>query len=225
MSEPIYLITGVTGATGGAAARELREQGRRVRGLVHQDDARAKALRTLGIETIVGDLLDLDSIRRAMEGVEGAYFVYPIPQGGLIDAAAFTAQAAIEAGVQSLVNMSQKSARREAKSHAARDHWVSERVFDWSGVPTTHIRPTFFAEWLLYRLPGMAGEERRHSFPAGARSPRAHCVRGPGPPHRSGADESRAPRRQSVPTFRTRRAQPQRDRGEAKRYARPALPL
>ena len=127
MNEPIYLLTGVTGATGGAAARELRKQGRRVRGLVHKDDARAEALRALGVETIVGDLLDLDSIRRAMEGVAGAYFVYPIPHGGLIDAAAFTAQAEIEEGVQSLVDMSQKSARREAKSHAARDHWVSER--------------------------------------------------------------------------------------------------
>ena len=121
MNEPIYLLTGVTGATGGAGARELRKQGRRVRGLVHKDDARAEALRTLGVETIVGDLLDLDSLRRAMEGVAGAYFVYPFSDG-LIDAAAFTAQAAIEAGVQSLVNMSQKSARREAKSHAARDH-------------------------------------------------------------------------------------------------------
>ena len=167
MSEPIYLITGATGATGGAAARELRKQGRRVRGLVHKDDARAEALRTLGVETIVGDLLDLDSIHRAMEGVAGAYFVYPIPEGGLIDAAAFTAQAAIEAGVQSLVNMSQKSARREARSHAARDHWVSERVFDWSGVPTTHIRPTFFAEWLLYPRPGWQVKNGVIRFPLG----------------------------------------------------------
>ena len=124
-----------------------------MRGLVHKDDARAETLRISGVEIITGDLLDLDSIRRAMEGVASAYFVYPL-RDGLIDAAAFTAQAAIEAGVQSLVNMSQISARREAKSHAARDHWVSERVFDWSGVPTTHLRPTFFAEWLLYPMPG-----------------------------------------------------------------------
>jgi NAD(P)H dehydrogenase (quinone) len=166
MSEPIYLITGVTGATGGAAARELRKQGRRVRGLVHKDDGRAEALRTLGVETIVGDLLDLDSIRGAMEGVAGAYFVYPF-RDGLIDAAAFTAQAAIEAGVQSLVDMSQISARREAKSHAARDHWMSERVFDWSGVPTTHIRPTFFAEWLLYPMPGWQVKNGVIRFPLG----------------------------------------------------------
>jgi GDP-D-mannose dehydratase len=37
-SEPIYLITGVTGE-GGAAARELLKQGRRVRGLRFHADA------------------------------------------------------------------------------------------------------------------------------------------------------------------------------------------
>ena len=30
---------------------------------------------------------------------------------------------------------------------------LSEQVFDWSGVATAHIRPTFFAEWLLYIAP------------------------------------------------------------------------
>jgi len=167
MGEPIYLIAGATGATGGAAARELRKHGRRVRGLVHKDDERAAALRASGVETVVGDLLDLDAIRRAMEGVAGGYFVYPIPQEGLIDAAAFTAQAAIEAGVRALVNLSQISARREAKSHTARDHWVSERVFDWSGVPTTHLRSTFFAEWLLNDRPGWQVKKGVIRFPLG----------------------------------------------------------
>ena len=68
MSERIYLITGVTGATGGAAARELRKQGHRVRGLIHKDDARAEALRASGIETVAGDLLDLDSPRDGRRG-------------------------------------------------------------------------------------------------------------------------------------------------------------
>jgi uncharacterized protein YbjT (DUF2867 family) len=27
-------------------------------------------------------------------------------------------------------------------------HWIAERLFDWSGVPTVHLRPTFFSEWL-----------------------------------------------------------------------------
>src|SRR4029077_15680864 len=46
--------------------------------------------------------------------------------------------------------MSQISAREDSKSHAARDHWIAERVFDWSGVPTVHIRPTFFPECLRF---------------------------------------------------------------------------
>src|SRR5262249_44666125 len=63
------------------------------------------------------------------------------------------AQASKEAGVAFIVNMSQKSARGDAKSAAARQHWLSERVFDWSGVPVAHLRPTYFAEWLLYLAP------------------------------------------------------------------------
>jgi uncharacterized protein YbjT (DUF2867 family) len=46
--------------------------------------------------------------------------------------------------------MSQISARRVAKSHASQDHWIAERMFDRSGIPVAHLRPTFFAEWLMY---------------------------------------------------------------------------
>jgi uncharacterized protein YbjT (DUF2867 family) len=84
-----------------------------------------------------------------MEGIDSAYFLHPLAPG-IVGAAAYFAQAAKEAGVTAIVNMSQISARRESTSHAAQDHWVSERVFDWSGVATTHLRPTFFADWLVY---------------------------------------------------------------------------
>jgi hypothetical protein len=84
--------------------------------------------------------------------VERAYFCYPI-RPGIVQATAQFAQAAKEASVEFIVNMSQKSAREDAKSDAARQHWLAERVFDWSGVPTAYIRPTYFAEWLLYLAP------------------------------------------------------------------------
>ena len=48
------------------------------------------------------------------------------------------------------MNTSQMTSRRDSKSHAAQNHWVGERVFDWCGVPVTHLRPTLFAEWMLY---------------------------------------------------------------------------
>jgi NAD(P)H dehydrogenase (quinone) len=68
-----------------------------------------------------------------------AYFVYPIVPG-IVDATAYFAQAAKEATVSTVVNMSQVSARREAKSHAAFNHWMAERVFDWSGLTVCNQR-------------------------------------------------------------------------------------
>ncbi len=144
------LITGATGNTGGHAIDALLAEGHvDIRAMLRTDDDRAKALRDRGVETVFGNLLDLDSVRAALKGIEAAYFVYPI-EPGLIQATAYFAQGAREAGVTAIVNMSQKSARSDATSHAARDHWIGERVFDWSGIAMTHLRPTFFADWLLY---------------------------------------------------------------------------
>ena len=149
MNKADILVSGATGRTGGAAVDILLEMGKHIRAYVRSDDERAGALRQRGVAIAVGDFTDIDHIRAAMEGISSAYFLHPIAPG-IITAAAYFAQAAKEAGVTAIVNMSQISARRESKSHAAQDHWVSERVFDWSGVAATHLRPTFFAEWLIY---------------------------------------------------------------------------
>jgi NAD(P)H dehydrogenase (quinone) len=143
------LVTGGTGATGGYTIDALTKFAVSIRAIVHKDDERAERLRVAGVDVVIGDLLDVDSVRSAMEGISTAYFVYPLVPG-LIDATAYFAQAAREAGLKGIVNMSQISARRDSKSHQARDHWISERVFDCSGVRVTHRRPTFFAQWLTY---------------------------------------------------------------------------
>src|SRR5438128_3633634 len=149
MRSQLFFITGATGNTGRKAVEFLLERGHTVRAFVHKKDEQSSHLQQRGAEIAVGDLLDFTTIRPALEGVWGAYFVYPIAPG-LIEATAYFAQAAKEANVQAIVNMSQISARREAKSHAAFNHWTAERVFDWSGLAVTHLQPTFFAEWFLY---------------------------------------------------------------------------
>jgi NAD(P)H dehydrogenase (quinone) len=146
------LVTGATGDTGRATVNELLARGHKVRALAHGQDKRSEKLREQGVEVVYGDLLDFSQVRAALNGVERAYFVYPI-RPGILQATAYFAQAATEAGVDGVVNMSQKSAREDAKSHAATDHWLSERIFDWSGLTVAHIRPTYFAEWLLYLAP------------------------------------------------------------------------
>jgi uncharacterized protein YbjT (DUF2867 family) len=149
MQQRKYPVTAATGKTGVHTVRHLTEGGHAVRALVHNEDERSEALRTAGAEVVLGDLLEHDDAIRATEGVSGAYLCYPV-RPGFIQATAYFADAARRAKLDVVVNMSQISAREDSKSHAARDHWIAERVLDWSGVPTVHLRPTFFSEWLTF---------------------------------------------------------------------------
>src|SRR6202048_1476896 len=164
------LGTGATGDSGRATVDELLARGHRVRALAHGQDERSQKLQDRGVEVVYGDLLDFGQVKAALSGVQRAYFVYPI-RPGILQATAYFAQAAKEAGVDGIVNMSQKSARADARSHAATDHWLSERVFDWSGLTVAHIRPTYFAEWLLYLAPMIKGGLLHVPFGTGKHAP------------------------------------------------------
>ena len=165
------MVTGAKGDTGRATVDELLARGHEVRALAHGQDERSKRLQ----ERRGRGRLRRSARLRAGEaprcnGVQRAYFVYPI-RPGILQATAYFAQAAKEAGVDGIVNMSQISAREDAKSHAATDHWLSERIFDWSGVTVAHIRPTYFAEWLLYLAPMIKGGLLHVPFGTGKHAP------------------------------------------------------
>ncbi len=146
------LITGATGDTGTPTVKALLKKGLHVRALAHREDGRSRALAELGAEIVHGDITSLRDVRRAFDGVNRAYFCFPIAEG-LVEAAVIFAQAAREQGVEHIVNMSHKQARPRAHSKVTQNHWLSEQVFDWSGIPSTQLRVTFFAEWLLYISP------------------------------------------------------------------------
>ncbi|UDL93092.1 NmrA family NAD(P)-binding protein [Lichenihabitans sp. PAMC28606] len=146
------LVTGATGDTGRPTVERMLEKGFRVRALVRKVNERAQRLRDLGADIVLGDLKSLREVRLAMEGVQRAYFCFPLEEG-LVEAAVIFAQAAKEQSLELIVNMSHKQSRPAARSKATQNHWLSEQVFDWSGVPSIHLRITFFAEWLLYIAP------------------------------------------------------------------------
>jgi NAD(P)H dehydrogenase (quinone) len=152
--KPTILIAGATGATGSAATKFLLEKGFPVRALVHTDGEPAQKLKAQGAEMVVGDYLDFRSMQRAFNGVQRAYFVYTI-RPGIVQATTHFAQAALDAKAEFIVNLSQRTARKEAKSESALQHWLAERVFDWAGTPVAHLRPTTFNEWLLYMRKGI----------------------------------------------------------------------
>jgi uncharacterized protein YbjT (DUF2867 family) len=76
MANPI-LVTGAAGrvgAVGRTVTEMLVKHDKAVRALVRTEDERARALRDMGAEVVVGDLLDLDSMHRAIAGCETMYF-------------------------------------------------------------------------------------------------------------------------------------------------------
>jgi NAD(P)H dehydrogenase (quinone) len=143
------LITGAAGDTGRPAVRETLALGLQVRAMVRKIDARSDALAALGAEVVVGDLLDINTLGPALDGIDAAYFVWPVAPG-LLTAVVNFAHAAREAGTKAVLNPSQRSADRTSSSDSCRDSFIAEQVFNWSGVPVIHLRPTYFLEWLLY---------------------------------------------------------------------------
>lgn len=72
----MYAIAGVTGHTGSVAAETLLAQGKQVRVIV-RDAAKGAPWKGKGAEVAVAALGDEAAIRRALEGVEGAYLLLP----------------------------------------------------------------------------------------------------------------------------------------------------
>jgi UDP-glucose 4-epimerase len=63
------LVTGATGKVGSRVALRLAQRGDRVRAFV-RDPARAAGLREAGVELAQGDLLEVDSLAAALQGVD-----------------------------------------------------------------------------------------------------------------------------------------------------------
>ncbi len=150
MAQKKFLVTGATGATGGYAVERLLEQGHAVRALAHREDDRSKLLQDLGAEVVYGDLLDIHAVTAAFSGVRAALFVGSPLRPGMVKTSAIFGLVAKEAGVEIVVSMSMLPSRRDTKSPVLMEHWLSERVLDFAGIPVTHLRAGLFSEWLFY---------------------------------------------------------------------------
>ncbi|RDS86661.1 NAD(P)H-binding protein [Dyella psychrodurans] len=153
------LVTGAAGAVGGIGPNVvamLIAKGHKVRALVRRDDERAQSLRQLGAKVVVGDLTDLPSLHRAIEGCKRIYFGMSISPAYL-EATVNFAAVARHHGVEAIVNISQMTVS-EMGIHDTTDspqhklHWLAEQVLEWSGLPVVTVRPTAFIEGFFLRL-------------------------------------------------------------------------
>ena len=138
----MYLVTGATGHVGGPVARQLHEQGHRVRALV-RDPSRAAGL-PAGIELAAGDLDDPASVAKAVTGAEAIFLMHVGTGTG--QTTTMTA-AARDAAVPRIVLLSSAGARLlpldanpMGAAFAAREQILRE-----SGLGVTYLRPSAFA--------------------------------------------------------------------------------
>ena len=147
------LVTGAAGqlgAVGRTVCGLLLDRGLPVRAMVRREDDRAAALRAVGAEVVVGDLLEPADVYRVVSGCRRVYFGMSV-SAGYLEATVTMAVVAREVGVDAVVNMSQMtvsemSIQNTTSSGQQRQHWLSEQALAWSGLPVVTIRPTMFLE-------------------------------------------------------------------------------
>lgn len=156
MTHPTILVTAATGHTGFPAVRYLRERGYPVRAFVRRQDARSEALKALGAEIFVGDLFNMEDLRRALAGVSRAYYCPPFADSVLHGTTLF-AIAAQEAKLEVVALLSQWNPHPTHPSFVSRQHWIANEIMRWMpSVDVVHISPGLFPFVYFLGLPAMA---------------------------------------------------------------------
>lgn len=162
--QPITLVLGATGRTGGAVARELLADPGPERSLVRVAGRRREALDALarlGAQTFP---LELDGIERAplvehralhevLAGVDRLFLLTGYSVDMLVQSKVIV-DAAKLAGVRHIVHMGAAGHNDETVAHAVW-HQLVERYIEASGTGYTHLQPNVFMQNLLaFGAPG-----------------------------------------------------------------------
>lgn len=147
----MYTIVGITGKTGGSAARTLLAHGQKVRGIV-RNVAKAAEWQALGAEIVTAELSDNEQMARAFEGSEGIYIMLPTyfeAQDMFADNTrdlASLKHAIVASGVRKIVFLSSIGAEQEAGTGAILKLHEMEETFSSLPISTVAIRAGWFME-------------------------------------------------------------------------------
>ena len=143
-----FFIVGATGQQGGGVARNLLQQGQRVRVLT-RNAAKAEALKTKGAEVFVGDVTDRAVLDSALKGVDGVFAMTTPFEAGMeaeVQQGKTLADAAKQANVPHFVFTSVGGADKNSGIPHFETKWQVEQYIQQLGLPSTILRPTFFME-------------------------------------------------------------------------------
>src|SRR5215210_3996416 len=153
------LITGATGNVGSAVFDNLANSDVDLRVLT-RDESKARSLRNRGVEAVVGDYLEPETLGTALEGVSTVFLLTPIhPEQ--VPQATNVIKAAKESGNDPrIVRLSVHQASHEAPARISRHHAEIEDQLTSSGLPYTLLRPQSFMQNTLMAAPTVASQGR-----------------------------------------------------------------
>lgn len=136
------LITGATGNVGRQVVRQLIDRGADVRALVRDP---AKANFPASVNVVQGDLLDVDSLRRAYEGVSTLFLLNAVVPDEFTQAL-IALNLAREAGIERIVYLSVIHSDRYVNVPHFAGKFGVERMLEQMGFGATILRPTYFMD-------------------------------------------------------------------------------
>lgn len=157
------LVTGATGAIGGALVGLLLDAGHPIKVMARRAE-QVEALRDRGIDAARGDFADSTSIATAMEGCD-QLFLLPPSTPATYGTAEDVISRAGEAGIRHIVKISSADANPDSPVPWAADHGRSDAFLRDSGIAWTRLQPAAFMKNLLEMtavirrglLPGTSG--------------------------------------------------------------------
>ena len=142
------LLLGSTGFVGRAVAHKILDTGHQLRVLV-RDPLKAAAFKVRGAQVVVGDALNPQSVTQAAQGVEHIISLVAVrrnrPQSYLavnVDGPRILGQAAMAAGVRSVVLVSAVGAKLDPHLKYFTSRWMGEQELAKTGVTGTILRFT-----------------------------------------------------------------------------------
>ncbi|WP_191060097.1 NmrA/HSCARG family protein [Geminicoccus harenae] len=134
------LVTGSTGKIGSLVVDELSRRGAAIRALVH---GRTTTEARPGVQQVQGDMMDVDAMQAALQGVDTLFLINAVVPDELTQAL-LTLDLAREAGVRRIVYFSVfNGSVFTAVSHFTGKYQV-ERMIEDADLPATILRPAYF---------------------------------------------------------------------------------
>ena len=159
--QQVILVTGATGKQGGAVARHLLGDGWHVRALVRDPGkTAARVLEDHGVQLVLGDYDDPESLASALTGAYGVFSVQPwFPDGPETELrrGIALANAALAANVEHFVYSSVGGADRATGIPHFESKWHIEEHIREIGLSYTIWRPVHFMENLLVQRDRILG--------------------------------------------------------------------